>query len=246
MCYNFPKLEQMDVKNNVYCLYKAISEINMDPEFCQIVYKTPDIPDQRLSALVSEFFNLNLSKEEQCSVWSERPLRANQLIYASMDSLCTFLIYGLIKEKLTQAGYGEMVPKVFRNLADIPLNRIDDMDIDDPSSAPSSGRKTKAHHFTQEELLSIVKKTNAYLRAKNTETVESTKVKYAVDTMCSQLGLVLRNVGIFAQKCDGTDQNSKDILNKHLTTWRVITTGKAKKNVSSNISTIIRLLLHIY
>ncbi|XP_055389806.1 exonuclease mut-7 homolog [Condylostylus longicornis] len=62
-------------------------------------------PGQNLSALVELCFGKKLDKSNQCSNWSNRPLRTEQINYAALDAFCLIEIYNTIKEIFERQPY---------------------------------------------------------------------------------------------------------------------------------------------
>ncbi|KAL4298109.1 hypothetical protein GQ457_12G006700 [Hibiscus cannabinus] len=58
-----------------------------------------------LSAICEEILGLHLSKELQCSDWSERPLTEEQIRYAATDSHCLLGIFKIFQAKVIKEGH---------------------------------------------------------------------------------------------------------------------------------------------
>ncbi|KAF7830745.1 exonuclease mut-7-like protein [Senna tora] len=57
-----------------------------------------------LSTICGEVLGFSLSKELQCSDWSQRPLTEEQITYAAMDAHCLLEIFNVFQEKIVKEG----------------------------------------------------------------------------------------------------------------------------------------------
>ncbi|KAK8560983.1 hypothetical protein V6N13_026417 [Hibiscus sabdariffa] len=89
----FDKVEPyMDITN----IYKSLQHI----EGNKVSKNT-----KSLSAICEEILGLRLSKELQCSDWSQRPLTDEQIRYAATDAHCLLGIFKIIQAKIIEEGH---------------------------------------------------------------------------------------------------------------------------------------------
>lgn len=75
---------------NLVCLLNTAKIIRGDIDLCDIVFGKNPPEELNLAALTRYMLKFNLDKGEQSSVWSYRPLRQAQQMYAAKDSHAVF------------------------------------------------------------------------------------------------------------------------------------------------------------
>ncbi|PHU23261.1 hypothetical protein BC332_08368 [Capsicum chinense] len=81
-----------------------------------------------LATICQEVLGISLSKELQCSDWSQRPLTEEQMQYAAVDAHCLILIFEVFKAKVVTEGNSvENVTGVLLSQLDLGLKQILDM-----------------------------------------------------------------------------------------------------------------------
>ncbi|KAF3626167.1 putative dof zinc finger protein DOF3.7-like [Capsicum annuum] len=81
-----------------------------------------------LATICQEVLGISLSKELQCSDWSQRPLTEEQMQYAAVDAHCLILIFEVFKAKVVIEGNSvENVTGVLLSQLDLGLKQILDM-----------------------------------------------------------------------------------------------------------------------
>nr|GMD49636.1 exonuclease mut-7 homolog [Ipomoea batatas] len=70
--------------------------------YLQHMHQGRRLPKQSksLAAICQEVLGISLSKELQCSDWSQRPLTEEQKLYAAVDSLCLIQIFDVLKARV--------------------------------------------------------------------------------------------------------------------------------------------------
>jgi len=236
LLHGFPYLTETDVMQfqNLVCLREVGDRIELDNELADKIYKADKPERNNLAGLAKHFFEFDMPKGEQLAVWSERPFRRDQLKYAAWDSYMTFSIGEKLMEKVKKNA-PESFDTLFASI-NWPSERQAAMDaelIDGLAKAHNlinpagtQNRKTKAHQFTYEDLVTLVNHHNEYL-AKRPEIkpVGIDQVSYITDTMCAQLGDLLRRCGVNVI----AGNNPAEIVEKakNCRELKILTTGKA-------------------
>ncbi|CAD5216865.1 unnamed protein product [Bursaphelenchus okinawaensis] len=230
--HNFPDVETIinDNIQNLVCIRNAMIAISANQNAIDALFER--LPErQNLQTLTVELLGWEMEKVEQSSVWSERPLRRNQQMYAARDSLACLLIGEKFEEKLAP---------VIRDLTEIfqPLKvsfhpeqrrekRSEGKKYDAllAENKTESGKKTKSNHFTKEELISLINTINKDLKSRipETELNNPEGLKFCADPMCSQISQVLRRCGI-SVKSDEYEKNYARL--EYDPSVKVLTTGK--------------------
>lgn len=87
----------------------------------------PDLPNHTLKTCVKHILGIEISKEEQTSDWSRRPLSESQLNYAALDAEISFNLYQALQElddKLTVNPSSD-VAQMMQELAAVAKERIE-------------------------------------------------------------------------------------------------------------------------
>uniref|UniRef100_A0A1I7SH24 3'-5' exonuclease domain-containing protein n=1 Tax=Bursaphelenchus xylophilus TaxID=6326 RepID=A0A1I7SH24_BURXY len=224
--YKFPFLleEVPNVTKNMICLYAAFNVINADQEKVRAVYRVPKAPQNNLAQISKIMLNYELSKEEQSSVWSARPLRKEQLRYAAKDSMAVYGIYGLTLSRLGSK-FGD-VNEIFKPLeltkTAAKKSLMEELEIGERAAE----KKTKSSHISKEELEGIVKRVNSFFYDRQLSTISPGQVTYAYDSMCTQLAICLRRLGISVIKVPKEEELPEWIMGNSKN-YRILTSGKA-------------------
>jgi ribonuclease D len=108
-----------------------------------------DLPELNLSALASYLLKQPMSKSEQVSVWSSRPLRKTQQAYAAKDSITVALLYefmvNAVREKCPEKMSVLFEPFLWQK-----------KENSDDQSDPAVKKKTKASHLSEKDLQEII------------------------------------------------------------------------------------------
>ncbi|KAD7480503.1 hypothetical protein E3N88_03639 [Mikania micrantha] len=67
--------------------------------YSHLHHKQTRIKTKSLSFICQELLGLSLSKELQCSDWSQRPLTQDQMTYAALDALCLIHIFHVFQQR---------------------------------------------------------------------------------------------------------------------------------------------------
>jgi hypothetical protein len=99
---NFPIFkEQISPNlNNLTCLYETTKVVKNDENLAKLFFND-DVPEKlKLSNVTEALLGSPLDKREATSIWSSRPLRFDQLVYAAMDSFTVVKLEKFIREKI--------------------------------------------------------------------------------------------------------------------------------------------------
>ncbi|KAI6228671.1 Exonuclease mut-7-like protein [Aphelenchoides fujianensis] len=229
--HNFPFLAETDVPttSNFVCLHTLL--INMQAEDEETFTKLFDgrLPTRlNLTEVSLALLGFQPPKSEQLSVWSFRPLRKTQITYAALDSFLCFSIQGKMKPRLQQIEATEALAAL-SSTVEWPLEKKEKAAYDDPHGAlGKGGKKTRASHFTNEELVEIIKRSNEKLQSVEAPTLRWDQRRYVADTMCAQLGALLRRCGVEVHP--GMEHAQMTSCLQLDSGTRVLTCGKAAKN----------------
>lgn len=72
--------------------------------YSALQYKQTGKPSKSLAAICKDVLDVCLSKEQQCSDWSCRPLTEEQIRYAAADAHCLLMIFDVLRCKFCQEG----------------------------------------------------------------------------------------------------------------------------------------------
>uniref|UniRef100_A0A1I7SFH4 3'-5' exonuclease domain-containing protein n=1 Tax=Bursaphelenchus xylophilus TaxID=6326 RepID=A0A1I7SFH4_BURXY len=232
--HNFPCIEEIinDCMGNLVCLRNAMIAISSNRTAVDAIFNGVVPERQNLQSLSVDLLGWKMEKMEQASVWTERPLRKRQLVYAAKDSLACLLIGQLFKEKLEGIvdDVDELFPplRVIFNPEKVKESRIEGIKKYDALLAENktqSGKKTKSNHFTKKELVDLVETINADLKSRfpAEEFIKPDGLRLCADPMCTQVSLLLRRCGISVM----TEETDKNYMRVHADpTVKVLTTGK--------------------
>ncbi|KAI6229880.1 Exonuclease mut-7-like protein [Aphelenchoides fujianensis] len=228
--HNFPFLAETDVPttSNFVCLHTILS--NMQAEDDETFAKLFDgkLPTRlNLAEVSAALLGFQPPKGEQLSVWSFRPLRRTQIRYAAFDSFLCFSIQEKMKPKLMQLEATDVLAAL-SSTVEWPSERERHPSGDSDGRAPKNGKKTRASHFTYEELVQIIEHNNEKLQSQEAPTIRWDQRRYVADTMCAQLGVLLRRCGVEVHP--GMDHTKMNRCLQLDPNTRVLTCGKAVKN----------------
>ncbi|CAD5214736.1 unnamed protein product [Bursaphelenchus okinawaensis] len=229
LVHNFSFLEDRvpKMKENMICLHNAFNVILGNAEMTRLVFGY-NIPSQNnLFNMTKYIMKYELSKQEQSSVWSARPLRMAQLRYAAEDSMSVYGIYCIVAPKIYER-FPEEIENVFQSMAVINKSAkgtgFENLDI----AQKSVVKKTKASHLSKKDLEDIATRVNDYFVEKKMSPMVN-HPEYLHDTMCTQLAICLRRIGISVTKLPKAEDLQKWIENNS-NNFTVMTVGKAAKN----------------
>ncbi|KAI6229920.1 3'-5' exonuclease domain-containing protein [Aphelenchoides fujianensis] len=232
--HNFPFLAETDVpkSSNFICLYTFLGELQANSEVTYTELFGGDrlrVPkSNNLAEVSAALLPFRVPKNEQLSVWTYRPLRRTQVRYAALDSFLCFLLQETIKQKLEKLNATEARAAVSSTI-EWPLEKKEKGAFDDPNGTlGKGGKKTRASHFTNDELVRIIEHNNEKLQSQETPTIRWDQRRYVADTMCSQLGALLRRCGVEVHPGMDLEKMTRCLQSDPNT--RVLTCGKAVKN----------------
>ncbi|KAI6194676.1 Exonuclease mut-7-like protein isoform X1 [Aphelenchoides besseyi] len=200
--HNFPFLMETEFPktSKMICLRNLLQSIMQDKIDVYERLFDNELPTAlNLAEVVSKVINLTVPKMEQASVWTYRPLRQKQIRYAAMDSFLCVTLERKLNQKLSDLIGKEMAESKFETMAwPIKTNVTDGNHniLVDVQNMERPSKKTKVQHFSNDELIALVNSMNHKLQASGTPTVPSYTRRYIVDSMCSQLGALLRRCGM--------------------------------------------------
>ncbi|KAK1399418.1 3'-5' exonuclease domain-containing protein [Heracleum sosnowskyi] len=87
--------------------------------YSALQYKQTGKPSKSLAAICKDVLDVSLSKEQQCSDWSCRPLTEEQIRYAAADAHCLLMIFDVLRCKFCEEGnslYGVAETNPYNNL----------------------------------------------------------------------------------------------------------------------------------
>ena len=96
----------LDLQLFLCCVLKSGDDNGDDLQYC--LSKSSFASLQGLKSCVSRFTDLPLSKAEQCSDWSQRPLTSSQLNYAGMDAA---ILFALLAEHIQKREINDKQPE---------------------------------------------------------------------------------------------------------------------------------------
>ncbi|KAL9432777.1 hypothetical protein AB3S75_027739 [Citrus x aurantiifolia] len=154
-----------------------------------------------LASICKELLDISLSKELQCSDWSNRPLTEGQKNYAAIDAHCLIEIFNIFQVKVAQKGNScSSISELDSSNLDLGLKGI--------LEKPDIGNKTV--RFKLCEALDIIRATSYYSQCLPEEVVS--RVSY-LNTMPMDESLVkiVRKYGekILLRECDKAPKTSK-------------------------------------
>lgn len=127
--YNCPNLKKLLTDSNIEKIFhfaradvamiKKCLGIDVFPIFCTKIASRlarTSTDKHSLKALVKEFFDVDLNKEEQCSDWAVDTLTDSQIKYAAGDVLYLHRIKDILIQKLNREGRFELAKKCFEFL----------------------------------------------------------------------------------------------------------------------------------
>ncbi|KAI6228502.1 3'-5' exonuclease domain-containing protein [Aphelenchoides besseyi] len=230
--HNFPFLLQTDYpKNeNMICLRNVFEKLSHDQnEVYSQLFEEEQPSSINLAEISDKYMQIRVPKSEQSSVWTFRPLRKKQLKYAALDSYLCITIYGKLNKHLSRELGQEETNLLFTPM-EWPIKRPNSEGGSGPESSSNvsdrTGRKTKAQHFSNDELTTIIQNSNNKLQVVGANNIQSTSNRrYIADSMCSQLGILLRRCGLSV-----LSGNDPSVISNHCNAdpeMRILTCGKA-------------------
>ncbi|KAI6171112.1 3'-5' exonuclease domain-containing protein [Aphelenchoides fujianensis] len=238
LVHSFPELSTQILPNleNLVCLRKTAQAMCADPEAKNVLFGEGRCERQKLAYLAEKVAGLRLNKDEQESAWSHRPLRIKQAQYAAQDSFATYKLAKIWAQKTQEflpAKFDVLIAPVVWNQGPTAENgaRAPNATAAPNGVTPSTTRKTKCTHFTNDELKELLAKINAEFAAAGQTTFPPSHVSYITDTMCAQLGNTLRRVGV-----DVASGQTVPQIEHHLRgspSAKVITSGRAVNKFSN-------------
>ncbi|KAI6172377.1 3'-5' exonuclease domain-containing protein [Aphelenchoides besseyi] len=230
--HNFPFLLQTDYpKNgNMICLRNVFEKLSHDKnEIYEQLFEEEPPSSINLAEISDKYMQIRVPKSEQSSVWTFRPLRKKQLKYAALDSYLCITIYAKLNKQLTREIGQEETNRLLSPMQWPIKNANSDCDSGSNSSSNGTdraGRKTKAQHFTNDELTTIIQNSNNKLQVAGANNLQSASTRrYIADSMCSQLGILLRRCGLSV-----LSGNDPIVISNHCNAdseMRILTCGKA-------------------
>ncbi|KAI6185206.1 3'-5' exonuclease domain-containing protein [Aphelenchoides fujianensis] len=230
LLHNFPFLAETDVPttSNFVCLHTILSNMQAEDDKAFAKLFNGRLPARlNLTEVSLPLLGFKPPKSEQLSVWSFRPLRKTQITYAALDSFLCFSIQGKMKSKLEQIEATNALAAL-SSTVEWPMERERHPSGDLDGRGPKNGKKTRASHFTNEELVQIIEHNNEKLQAEEAPTVRWDQRRYVADTMCSQLAAVLCRCGVEVHA--GFESTKMNELGNVHADLRVLSCGKSVKN----------------
>ncbi|KAK9204632.1 hypothetical protein WN943_014896 [Citrus x changshan-huyou] len=158
-----------------------------------------------LANICKELLDISLSKELQCSDWSNRPLTEEQKNYAAIDAHCLIEIFNIFQVKVAQKGFA--AGNSCSSISELDSSNLD-LGLKGILEKPDIGNKTV--RFKLCEALDIIRATSYYSQCSPEGVV--TRVSY-LNTMPMDESLVkiVRNYGekILLRECDKAPKTSK-------------------------------------
>uniref|UniRef100_A0A915EKV2 3'-5' exonuclease domain-containing protein n=1 Tax=Ditylenchus dipsaci TaxID=166011 RepID=A0A915EKV2_9BILA len=186
----FPCLsEYLPRISNVFCLYRLLSEVLLNPEACEVVFGSKTFAiNLNLNEVTKLFLGIELDKSERIGNWAQRPLRLEQKRYAALDAYALIGCFRVISKRLNKLKSASILDSLKHAALMSPASnnsRPDDLNV-----------TTKPE--TYEEFLSHVLDVSLEVQATKPvgtkpRTVNDTK--FALDSMLFGLGKWIRICG---------------------------------------------------